>query len=548
MMSSFTTYSPRQSKMSESILARCCQLWAIVIAPLLIIALAIVTIVFGLLWSQSQSSSSKQYAVEKGIIGFPITLPDDGRYVQWTFLQLNDVYEMLPLDNGRKGGLARVAYIRKLLLKENSQTYTFLAGDLISPSALMQSKVNGTTLRGRQMIATMNTLGLDFMTFGNHEFDFAEIDIISRMNESNFTWISSNVFDMKNNKSFHTSIPYKLLNIDIVRVLIIGLTTYVNKSYVQSIDQSSLISFVQKFLQSISQVQYDVLVALTHLDLDKDIELLENIPQINLIIGGHEHENYHLLRSSKYAPIYKTDANAFSVYIHRCAFNLDTRQFHIYSNLALVTSDVPDDAKTAQVANYWFALAIQSFEALGFHSNRTVSCLPPSVELDGRDASVRHFPTLLSNFSCECMVYATTDSNTTIGFFTSGSMRVDDVLRGTIIEYDILRTLPYQNNLYAISVPGEILARVLINNMLLKGDGAFLSYTGIGTTDGGKTWLINGQDISKTGVNYNIATTDFARDNVNGLKDATVNIIKFYNTTTQTQSLINYLSRKYPPC
>ncbi|CAF4130328.1 unnamed protein product [Rotaria sp. Silwood2] len=548
MISSNTTYSSHHREMSRSILTRCFQLWAIVIAPFLVIALAVLTIVFGLLWSQSQSSSSKKFAVEKGIIGFPITLPDDGRYVQWTFLHLNDVYEMLPLDNGQRGGLARVAHIRKLLLEENHQTYTVLAGDLISPSALMQSQVNGTALHGRHMVATMNTLGLDFMTFGNHEFDFSNTDIISRMNESNFTWISSNVFDMTNNKSFHTSIPYKLLNIDSVRVLIIGLTTYVNKSYVQSVDQSSLIPFVQKFLQSISQVQYDVLVALTHLDLDKDIELLENIPKINLIMGGHEHENYYLSRGSKYAPIYKTDANAFSVYIHRCAFNLDTRRFRIYSNLALVTPDVQDDAKTAQVVNYWFDLAIQSFEALGFRPNRTISCLPSSVELDGRYASVRNFPTLLSNFSCECMVYATTDSNTTIGLFTSGSIRIDDVLRGIIIEYDILRTLPYQNNLYAISVPGEILARVLINSMLLKGDGMFLSYSGVETTDGGKTWLMNGQDISKTGLNYKIATTDYARENVKGLNDGTVSILKFYNTTSQTQSLINYLPSKYPPC
>ncbi|CAF1539565.1 unnamed protein product, partial [Adineta steineri] len=32
---------------------------------------------------------------------------------------MNDVYELLPLDQGRKGGLARVAYLRELLLKEN---------------------------------------------------------------------------------------------------------------------------------------------------------------------------------------------------------------------------------------------------------------------------------------------------------------------------------------------------------------------------------------------------------------------------------------------
>ncbi|CAF5098589.1 unnamed protein product, partial [Rotaria sp. Silwood1] len=70
-----------------------------------------------------------------------------------------------PLDRGRKGGLARVAYIRKLLKEENFHTYTIAAGDFLSPSALSLSTVNGTILNGKQMIATMNILGVDYMIF-----------------------------------------------------------------------------------------------------------------------------------------------------------------------------------------------------------------------------------------------------------------------------------------------------------------------------------------------------------------------------------------------
>ena len=82
---------------------------------------------------------------------------------------MNDVYELLPLDQGQKGGLARVAYLRELLLEENKNIITILAGDLISPSALRVSQVNGSALHGKQMIATMYTLGLNLATFGSHE-------------------------------------------------------------------------------------------------------------------------------------------------------------------------------------------------------------------------------------------------------------------------------------------------------------------------------------------------------------------------------------------
>ena len=117
---------------------------------------------------------------------------------------MNDVYELLPLNKGENSGLARVAHLRDLLLKENPNSITVLAGDLVSPSALGTIKVNGTALHGKQMISTMNALGLDYMTFGNHELDLSEQELLTRMNESTFTCINSNVF--RN----HTSLPFGL--------------------------------------------------------------------------------------------------------------------------------------------------------------------------------------------------------------------------------------------------------------------------------------------------------------------------------------------------
>jgi 2',3'-cyclic-nucleotide 2'-phosphodiesterase (5'-nucleotidase family) len=69
-------------------------------------------------------------------IGSPPLLNNPQLYVQWTFLQMNDVYELIPLAGGKKGGLARVATIRKLLLQENPNTLTVISGDIVSPSAL----------------------------------------------------------------------------------------------------------------------------------------------------------------------------------------------------------------------------------------------------------------------------------------------------------------------------------------------------------------------------------------------------------------------------
>ncbi|CAF3749961.1 unnamed protein product [Rotaria sordida] len=512
---------------------------------LIILCLLILTIVYASLW-RNANTSSNTYAVANGIIGYPIRLPNDGRYIQWIFLQMNDVYELLPLDKGRRGGLARVAYIRQLLKEENSNTYTILAGDFLSPSALSIATINGTTLNGKQMIATMNTLGVDFVTFGNHEFDLSEKDLLTRMNESTFTWISTNIFRQDNNQTFGSSISHKIITIDTIRILFIGLTLEGTGSYVRIINQSSLVNYVQEFLRLFPNGTYDVLVAITHLSITTDIELASNIPRIDLIIGGHEHENYYYLRGTKYIPIYKADGNTFTVYIHRCAYNLDTKRFRVYSTLAPVTPEVPEEEKTATVANYWFNFGIQGFQALGYELNAIVSCLPIGIELDGRAESCKSFVTLLTAAICESMLRLTVENKTTIGIINGGTVRIDDILRETITQYDILRAVPFPDRVIAISVPGQLLAQVLTTGMSFKGYGMFIAYTRVETLDDGKTWLFNGTDISKSGLYYNVATLAYVRDYTQ-LNNSNVTTL-YESSVTLPKGLIEYLKIKYPPC
>src|SRR5712692_7407966 len=109
------------------------------------------------------------------------------RGIRITLLQVNDVYQISPVDKGTRGGLARVAALRKNILKESPHTLLLLAGDTISPS------VASNIFKGRQMIATWNAAGLDYAVLGNHEFDFGDEVLLERIKESRFTWLAANV-------------------------------------------------------------------------------------------------------------------------------------------------------------------------------------------------------------------------------------------------------------------------------------------------------------------------------------------------------------------
>ena len=71
--------------------------------------------------------------------------------VRVTLLQVNDVYQFAPVDQGARGGLARVLTLKKAIEKESPNTLFLLSGDTISPS------VESITYKGAQMIDAWNT-------------------------------------------------------------------------------------------------------------------------------------------------------------------------------------------------------------------------------------------------------------------------------------------------------------------------------------------------------------------------------------------------------
>ena len=128
-----------------------------------------------------------------GCAGLRNSSTDDGKILV-NFLLINDVYEIAPLNNGKEGGMARIASLKKELLKQSPNTFLVVAGDFVSPSVYNSLQYQGKAVRGKQMVEALNAAGLDFAVFGNHEFDIREAELQDRIDESSFRWISTNSF------------------------------------------------------------------------------------------------------------------------------------------------------------------------------------------------------------------------------------------------------------------------------------------------------------------------------------------------------------------
>ena len=203
--------------------------------------------------------------------------------IEFIILQMNDVYEIAPLEGGKAGGLARVAHIRKELLKENPNVISILSGDFLSPSFMGNLKqANGEKIAGLQMVETLNALGLDYVTFGNHEFDLGDPDLLQgRIDASTFEWTVCNALRVKDgNKAPFTqagkAIPEYIIH-EISRadgtkfkLGFLGVLLPFNQAeYVHYLPVEE--TFKAK-LEEMKE-QTDMVLAITHLEIDEDIEL-----------------------------------------------------------------------------------------------------------------------------------------------------------------------------------------------------------------------------------------------------------------------------------
>lgn len=425
--------------------------------------------------------------------------------VRVTLLHLNDIYEITPVGGGKSGGPARVATLLRELEAENPNTYAVLAGDLFSPSALGTAMVDGEPLAGRQMVAVLNAVGLDLATFGNHEFDISEEQFYERLAESEFPYVSANVFDAEGDPfpgvAPHAVITAQGADGSRVRVAFIGVTLDANRvGYVRYTDVTAAVKGEVEALAG----QADVLVGLTHLAVEEDIRLAEDVPQLDLILGGHEHENVQLRRGTDFTPILKADANVRSVWVHELLFHPETGRLDVDSRFVLITDAIPEDPHTREVVDEWVEKGYAGFRKQGFEPEEVVAIT--TEILDGREAVIRDETTRLTEIIADSLLHEAAGAE--LALYNSGSIRIDDEIPpGSLTQYDVLRILPFSGRVLTAEISGSLLKRTLIQGEASRGTGGFLQAAQVTTTADG-SFLIAGQPL-EAGRTYTLAVNDY---------------------------------------
>lgn len=439
--------------------------------------------------------------------------------IKITLLQVNDVYQELPVDKGTRGGLARVATMRKQILAKQPNTLFLLAGDTLSPSIVSRAFL------GKEMIADWNALGVNYAVFGNHEFDYGPDVLKQRIKESAFTWVCANAVDKSTGKTFDDVPSYVIRDVGGVKVGIFGLVTPDTMRSSNGGPTLEITDPVQTAKQVVPEMRAkgaQIVIGLTHLSMSTDKQLASSVP-IDVIVGGHEH--YVMQSVANGTPIVKSGSDARNLGRIDINFSASTNKVaSIDWDLIPITDKIADDESVKTV--------IDGFEKqLGSKLNDVIG--ETTVELDATQADNQTRETNLGDLIADAY---RAQMSADVGLLNGGSIRSNTVYGpGKLTRRDILSILPFENPIVKMSVTGKTIVEALENGVSavgIKAGGRFPQVSGLSFSYDAKkppgarvsNVLIDGRPLQEN-RNYTLATNNFVAtggDDYTMLKNQTI--------------------------
>lgn len=156
------------------------------------------------------------------------------------------------------------------------------------------------------LVEVANELAYDVMIPGNHDLDYGLNWLKQQVSSLNATYVCANLFDREDQLIFE---PYALVERHSIKIAVIGLMTHglgqlLPEAVVSEVKTASPVSVLRKVLPKVSKIA-DIIVVAYHGGLTRDptngkvwhypsledqaYDLVENFPEIDSLICGHQH-------------------------------------------------------------------------------------------------------------------------------------------------------------------------------------------------------------------------------------------------------------------
>ena len=358
-------------------------------------------------------------------------------------------------------------YAKMAALKAEKQAETPYV-TLVSAGDYVQGGSMGAASKGGYIVTIMNAVGYDYVTLGNHEFDYAIPRLKELTQELTATVLCCNLIDLTAGKRMFKA--YEIVDYGGTKVAIIGAATpySFNSStpayfqddkgeYIYSLCADTYYDMFQNYVNDARNQGADYVVALTHLGDDvaydpiNSQELARRTDGIDVILDGHSHSLVpeRILTNKAGKPVkYSQTAAHFE--------NLGVLTIKPNGEIKLQLVPTKDYKKEDPRVRAITDSLKAEYAALGARKIGRNEVLLPAKDSDG-DWLVRNGETSLGDFCADAF---RSILSTDIGICGGGSIRAN-LPAGEVRFDDIFNVFPFNNTTSIAELSGQEILDVL---------------------------------------------------------------------------------------
>jgi len=359
---------------------------------------------------------------------------------------------------------------------------------------------------GLPSIEVMNLMGYNAFVPGNHEFNYGQEVLLQRIKDAEFPVLAANVTYADG--SLFTGTSALIQDFGGVKVGIIGLVAEETPIVTHPKNVEGLVFHepitIAKLLAERIRPRVDVLIVLSHLGYEKDVELAKAVPELDVIVGGHSHTELPVVEEVN--GVILAQAHEYANNLGFLHLEVEDGQIVRYNGFLIpVTADIPEHPGVRAVIDYWNDQLQQRLDTVVGRSD---------VSWNGERAFVRTSETNLGNLVAD-VIRAAVGSD--IAVTNGGGIRAS-IHPGEIKVADIYNVLPFDNTLVVVEMMGmDIIEALEFSVRLLpEQNGGFLQVSGLTfevdpkAQPGGRVInvKVNGERIAPSKY-YTVATNDF---------------------------------------
>ncbi|KAF8064656.1 yfkN [Scenedesmus sp. PABB004] len=384
-------------------------------------------------------------------------------------IHFNDVYNIEAGAQEPIGGAARfVAKVNALRGSLPSPPLVLFSGDAFAPSMLSIQTL------GKHMPAVLNAAGVAAACLGNHDLDYGLDNFVSLAAECSFPWLLANVLDRQTGEPLGGARRTLLLDHAGVRVGLVGLAEAEWAKCLSCLEPEELtvLPFIEEGRRAARELRAagaEVVLALTHMRVPNDLALAAAAPEIDAVLGGHDH-HVQVELVQPHGNLLVKSGTDFRQFTHvTVTLPSQSRPRFSWRTHEVRGADPEDAAVAAHVADHAAALGGRLDEVLA------VSLTP----LDGRFDAVRSAESNLGSLFCDVLRRA---CSADVCILNSGTFRSDVVHpAGPFTLRDLLAVLPMMDDSVVLEVTGAQLLAALENGVSAwpKREGRFPQVSGV---------------------------------------------------------------------